>query len=113
MSIKILILAGDNVEDYEIMVSFQTLQMLGYTIHTVCPDKKKGDIVRTSIHDFEGDQTYSEKRGHNFILNATFDEIKPEDCDALLLFGRRAPEYIRLNPRVIEILSILLTLTNP
>ena len=105
MAKKILILAGDYVEDYEIMVPFQALQMLGYTVHAVCPDKKEGDIVRTAIHDFEGDQTYSEKRGHNFTLNATFDEIKPEKYDALLLPGGRAPEYIRLNPRVIEIVK--------
>ena len=105
MAKKILILAGDYVEDYEIMVPFQALQMLGYTVHAVCPDKKEGDIVRTAIHDFEGDQTYSEKRGHNFTLNATFDEIKPEDYDALLIPGGRAPEYIRLNPRVIEIVK--------
>ena len=105
MAKKILILAGDYVEDYEIMVPFQALQMLGYTVHAVCPDKKSGDIVRTAIHDFEGDQTYSEKRGHNFTLNANFDEINPEDYDALLLPGGRAPEYIRLNPRVIEIVK--------
>ncbi len=105
MAKKILILAGDYVEDYEIMVPFQALQMLGYTVHAVCPDKKEGDIVRTAIHDFEGDQTYSEKRGHNFTLNATFDGIKPEEYDALLLPGGRAPEYIRLNPRVIEIVK--------
>ena len=105
MAKKILILAGDYVEDYEIMVPFQALQMLGYTVHAVCPDKKSGDIVRTAIHDFEGDQTYSEKRGHNFTLNANFDEINPEDYDALLLPGGRAPEYIRLNPKVIEIVK--------
>ncbi len=105
MAKKILILAGDYVEDYEIMVPFQALQMLGYTVHAVCPDKKSGDIVRTAIHDFEGDQTYSEKRGHNFTLNANFDEINPEDYDALLLPGGRAPEYIRLNSRVIEIVK--------
>ncbi len=105
MAKKILILAGDYVEDYEIMVPFQALQMLGYTVHAVCPDKKSGDIVRTAIHDFEGDQTYSEKRGHNFTLNANFDEVNPEDYDALLLPGGRAPEYIRLNPRVIEIVK--------
>ena len=105
MAKKILILAGDYVEDYEIMVPFQALQMLGYTVHAVCPDKKSGDIVRTAIHDFEGDQTYSEKRGHNFTLNANFDEINPEDYDALLIPGGRAPEYIRLNSRVIEIVK--------
>ncbi len=105
MSKKILILAGDYVEDYEIMVPFQALQMLGYTVHAVCPDKKSGDIVRTAVHDFEGDQTYSEKRGHNFTLNADFDKINPEDYDALVIPGGRAPEYIRLNARVIEIVK--------
>ena len=100
---KLLLLAGDFVEDYEIMVPFQALQMVGHTVHAVCPGKKKGDQVRTAIHDFEGDQTYTEKRGHNFVLNATFDDIKPEEYDALMIPGGRAPEYIRTIPRVIEI----------
>jgi protease I len=100
---KILMLVGDYVEDYEVMVPFQALLMTGHTVHTVCPGKKSGDSVRTAIHDFEGDQTYSEKRGHNFSLNATFDTTKPEEYDALVIPGGRAPEYIRLNPRVLEI----------
>ena len=99
----ILMLVGDYVEDYEVMVPFQALLMVGHTVHAVCPAKKSGEFVRTAIHDFEGDQTYSEKRGHNFSLNATFDQIKPENYDALVLPGGRAPEYIRLNPRVLEI----------
>ena len=100
---KLLMLVGDYVEDYEAMVPFQALLMVGHVVHAVCPNKKAGDSVRTAIHDFEGDQTYSEKRGHNFALNATFDEIRPEDYDALVIPGGRAPEYIRLNPRVLEI----------
>ena len=100
---SILMLLGDYVEDYEVMVPFQALQMVGHTVYAVCPGKKSGDHVRTAIHDFEGDQTYSEKRGHNFALNGTFDQVNPEDYDALVLPGGRAPEYIRLNPRVIEI----------
>jgi protease I len=100
---SILMLVGDYVEDYEVMVPFQALLMVGHTVHAVCPGKKSGDVVRTAIHDFEGDQTYSEKRGHNFTLNATFDEVKEKDYDALLVPGGRAPEYLRLNPRVLEI----------
>jgi len=100
---SILMLVGDYVEDYEVMVPFQALLMVGHTVHAVCPGKKSGEVVRTAIHDFEGDQTYSEKRGHNFSLNATFEQIKPESYDALVIPGGRAPEYIRLNPRVIEI----------
>lgn len=100
---KILMLVGDFVEDYEVMVPFQALQMVGHTVHAVCPDKKAGETVKTAIHDFEGDQTYSEKPGHNFALNATFDEINPEDYDALVVPGGRAPEYIRLNEKVLEI----------
>jgi protease I len=100
---KILMLVGDYVEDYEVMVPFQALQMVGHTVHAVCPDKEAGATVRTAIHDFEGDQTYSEKRGHNFALNASFDEVKPEDYDALVIPGGRAPEYLRLNEKVIEI----------
>lgn len=100
---SILMLVGDYVEDYEIMVPFQALLMVGHGVHVVCPGKKSGEYVRTAIHDFEGDQTYSEKPGHNFALNATFDQVKAEEYDALLIPGGRAVEYIRLNPRVIEI----------
>lgn len=100
---KILMVVGDYGEDYEIMVPFQALQMVGHTVHAVCLDKKAGEQVRTAIHDFDGAQTYSEKPGHNFQLNATFDEVRPEDYDALVIPGGRAPEYIRLNERVLEI----------
>jgi len=99
---KILVLAGDFVEDYEIMVPFQAFQMVGHKVDAVCPGKKKGEQVRTAIHDFEGDQTYTEKRGHNFTLNATFDEVNPGSYDALVIPGGRAPEYLRTNPKVLE-----------
>jgi protease I len=102
---KILMLVGDYVEDYEVMVPFQALLMVGHTVHAVCPDKKAGQTVRTAVHDFEGDQTYSEKPGHNFALNATFADVKEKDYDALVIPGGRAPEYIRLNARVIEIVK--------
>jgi len=100
---RLLMIVGDFVEDYEVMVPFQALQVLGHTVDAVCPNKKKGDSVRTAIHDFEGDQTYSEKRGHNFALNATFDEINETSYHGLVIPGGRAPEYLRLNPRVLEI----------
>jgi protease I len=100
---KILMLVGDYVEDYEVMVPFQALQMVGHAVHAVCPGKKAGEKVRTAIHDFEGDQTYSEKPGHNFTVNAGFDEVKPEAYDALVIPGGRAPEYLRLNPVVLKI----------
>jgi protease I len=99
---RILMLVGDYVEDYEVMVPFQALLMVGHRVDAVCPDKKARDQVRTAIHDFEGDQTYSEKRGHNFTLNATFSDVKPEDYDALVIPGGRAPEYIRLNEAVLK-----------
>jgi protease I len=102
-SAKLLMLVGDYVEDYEVMVPFQALQMVGHTVHAICPDKKAGQHVRTAIHDFEGDQTYSEKPGHNFVLNATFADVRPQDYDALVVPGGRAPEYLRLNPKVLEI----------
>lgn len=105
MSKKILILAGDYVEDYELMVPFQMLIMLGYDAHVVCPDKKNGDMIRTSIHDFEGDQTYSEKRGHNFMINYDFDKVNTADYAGLYIPGGRAPEYIRLNDRVVAIVK--------
>lgn len=100
---KVLMLVGDYVEDYEVMVPFQALQMVGHTVHAVCPGKASGDKVRTAVHDFEGDQTYSEKPGHNFALNATFADVTPADYDALVIPGGRAPEYLRLNPRVSEV----------
>lgn len=103
MAKQILMIVGDFVEDYEVMVPFQSLQMVGHTVHAVCPEKAKGQFVRTAVHDFEGDQTYSEKRGHNFTLNATFDDIREQTYDALVLPGGRAPEYLRLNRRVLEI----------
>lgn len=102
---QILLIAGDFVEDYEIMVPFQALTMLGYTVHAVCPKKSKGDIIRTAIHDFEGDQTYSEKRGHNFTLNATFSEIDPAKYAALVIPGGRSPEYLRLDPNVLKLVQ--------
>lgn len=100
---KILMIVGDFVEDYEVMVPFQALQMVGHTVDAVCPDKKAGDSVKTAVHDFEGDQTYSEKPGHNFALNATFSDVVAADYDALVIPGGRAPEYIRLNETVLEI----------
>jgi protease I len=102
---KILMLVGDFVEDYEVMVPFQALKMVGHEVHAVCPGKAAGDKVRTAVHDFEGDQTYSEKFGHNFMLNATFDEVKAENYDALVIPGGRAPEYIRLDERVLEMVT--------
>ena len=99
---KLLMLVGDFGEDYEIMVPFQALQMVGHTVHAVCPGKKKGDTVKTAIHDFEGDQTYTEKPGHNFGLNATFDNVDPSDYDALVVAGGRAPEYLRREDGVLD-----------
>jgi len=110
---RILMLVGDFGEDYEIMVPFQALGAVGHTVHAVCPDKKAGDSIATAIHDFEGQQTYSEKRGHNFALNATFAEVKPEQYDALVIPGGRAPEYLRLNPRVIEIVRHFFSASKP
>jgi protease I len=100
---KILMLVGDYVENYEVMVPFQALLMVGHTVHAICPDKRSGDKVRTAVHDFEGDQTYSEKRGHDFTLNATFSTVDPPNYDALVIPGGRAPEYLRLNPKVLKI----------
>ena len=101
---KLLMIVGDFAEDYETMVPFQALQMVGHTVHAVCPGKKAGESVRTAIHDFEGDQTYTEKPGHNFALNATFSEVKPADYDGLVLPGGRAPEYLRLDTKVLDMI---------
>jgi protease I len=99
---RILMIVGDYVEDYEVMVPFQALLMVGHQVDAVCPNKKAGDKVRTAVHDFEGDQTYSEKPGHNFALNADFETVRPESYDALVIPGGRAPEYLRLNPGVLD-----------
>lgn len=104
---KILMLVGDFVEDYEVMVPFQALQAVGHQVDAVCPDKSAGDAVRTAIHDFEGDQTYSEKPGHNFALNASFSAVNPADYDALVIPGGRAPEYLRLDDRVLQLVRAI------
>lgn len=98
---KLLFLTGDFTEDYETMVPFQMLEMVGYEVHAVCPGKKKGDTIKTAIHDFEGDQTYSEKPGHNFSLNYSFDDVDVTNYSGLVIAGGRAPEYLRLNLKVI------------
>ena len=98
---KILMICGDYCEDYETMVPFQTLLAVGHTVHAVCPDKKAGDHIKTAIHDFEGAQTYSEKPGHNFTLNASFADIQAESYDALVIPGGRGPEYLRNNAAVL------------
>jgi len=110
---NILMIVGDYVEDYEVMVPFQALQMVGHAVHAVCPDKKEGEQIRTAIHDFEGDQTYSEKPGHNFTLNASFDNISVNSYDALVIPGGRAPEYIRLNERVLKMVRYFAETNKP
>ncbi len=113
MAKKILMLVGDFGEDYETMVPFQALQAVGHTVHAVCPNKRAGEAVRTAIHDFVGDQTYMEKSGHNFTLNYTFDNVKPEEYDALVIPGGRAPEYLRLDNRVLEIVRYFFAENKP
>ena len=113
MAKNILMLVGDFGEDYEIMVPFQALQAVGHVVHAVCPGKKAGEKIRTAIHDFEGDQTYTEKRGHDFTLNATFADARPERYDALVIAGGRAPEYLRLEPDVLETVRHFFTEQKP
>ncbi|MGH8782318.1 DJ-1/PfpI family protein [Paraburkholderia sp.] len=103
---KILFLTGDFAEDYETMVPFQALQAVGHVVDAVCPGKHAGERIKTAIHDFEGDQTYTEKPGHQFALNASFDEIDPTQYDALAIAGGRAPEYLRLNQKVLDIVKL-------
>ena len=110
---RILMLVGDFVEDYEAMVPFQCLLMVGHTVHAVCPGKKAGEKVRTAVHDFEGDQTYSEKPGHNFTLNATFAEVDAATYDALVIPGGRAPEYLRLNHEVLQVVMHFFVANKP
>ena len=106
-------LAGDYTEDYEVMVPYQTLLVAGLEVDVVCPGKSKGDTIKTAIHDFEGEQTYSEKPGHSFVLNASFQYLKLEEYDGLFLTGGRAPEYLRLNPRVLDIVRYFMDLQKP
>ncbi len=113
MAKKILFLVGDFVEDYEVMVPFQALAAVGYDVQAVCPDKKAGDFVRTAVHDFEGDQTYTEKPGHNFTLNATFADVDPAEFAGLVIPGGRAPEYIRLNEGVLDIVRHFFAANKP
>ncbi len=110
---NILLITGDFAEDYEVMVPFQALMAVGHRVHAVCPDKKAGEIIATAIHDFEGQQTYSEKRGHNFTLNATFEEIIPDQYDALVIPGGRAPEYLSLDERVLDMVRHFFTARKP
>src|ERR1700679_4264707 len=110
---KLLLLAGDFVEDYEIMVPFQALQMVGHAVDAVCPGKKMGEQVRTAIHDFEGDQTYTEKPGHNFTLNENFDEVRFDNYVGLILPGGRAPEYLRLNEAVLDLVRLFMSANRP
>ncbi len=113
MAKKVLLIAGDYAEDYETMVPFQMLLMVGVKVDAVCPDKKAGERVITAVHDFTGEQTYSEKPGHYFTLTKDFDKVNPEEYDGLVLPGGRAPEYIRLNPRVREIVKHFVDANKP
>ncbi len=110
---SILMLVGDYAEDYETMVPFQALQMVGHRVDAVCPGKTTGQFIRTAIHDFEGDQTYSEKPGHNFVLNADFEAVKAEAYDALVIPGGRAPEYLRLNEQVLALVRAFAAANKP
>jgi protease I len=113
MGKKLLMLCGDFGEDYEVMVPFQALQAVGHTVHAVAPDKKAGDYVMTAIHDFEGQQTYTEKPGHRFTLNHGFDDVKMESYDGLVIPGGRAPEYLRMNAKVMAIVAYFLKANKP
>jgi len=113
MSKKILMIVGDYAEDYETMVPFQTLQAVGHQVDAVCPNKSAGDSIATAIHDFEGDQTYSEKPGHRFTLNASFDAVDPASYDALVIPGGRAPEYLRLDPAVLQMVRHFFSANKP
>lgn len=110
---RILMLVGDFGEDYEIMVPFQALLAVGHSVHAACPDKQAGEWVATAVHDFEGHQTYSEKPGHRFTLNASFADVDPAQYDALVIPGGRAPEYLRLNPKVLEVVRHFFTANKP
>jgi len=113
MGKKILMICGDFGEDYETMVPFQALQAVGHTVHAIAPDKKAGDYVTMAIHDFDGAQTYSEKPGHRFTLNASFADTRAESYDALVVPGGRAPEYLRMNAQVVAMTRHFLSAGKP
>jgi len=100
---RILMLVGDFVEDYEAMVPLQILQLMGLQVDAACPDKRAGDSVATAVHDFEGQQTYSEKRGHNFLVTVDWQEVRVSNYEGLVIPGGRSPEYLRLNEKVLAI----------
>lgn len=102
MAKSVLMLAGDFVEDYEVMVPYQALLSIGVQVDVVCPGKKKNEVIATAVHDFVGYQTYAELRGHNFVINKSFDEVNVADYDGLYICGGRSSEYIRLNNKVID-----------
>jgi protease I len=110
---RILMLVGDFVEDYEAMVPYQILTMVGHTVDTVCPGKRPGDTVKTAVHDFVGDQTYAETPGHRFAVTADFETCKAESYDALVIPGGRAPEYLRLDARVLEVVKHFFATNKP
>jgi protease I len=110
---KILMIVGDFVEDYEAMVPLQILQMVGHAVDVVCPDKNQGQHVATAIHDFEGQQTYSEKRGHNFAITRDWSAVEPADYDALVIPGGRAPEYLQLDERVLAMVRHFFAANKP
>lgn len=111
--IKVLMIAGDFTEDYELMVPFQTLSVVGVQVDVVCPKKRSGDFIITAIHDFEGFQTYTEKPGHKFTLNASFDTLALEKYQGLFLTGGRSPEYLRLDKEILNTVRWFMTKNLP
>ncbi|MFL9503723.1 DJ-1/PfpI family protein (plasmid) [Rhodopseudomonas palustris] len=97
---KILMLCGEFTEEYEIYVFQQGMEAVGHTVHVICPDKKKGEMIQTSLHDFEGHQTYIERFGHLAEINKTFSEVDLNEYDAVYCAGGRGPEYIRTDKRI-------------
>ncbi|MFB6346441.1 MAG: DJ-1/PfpI family protein [bacterium] len=103
---RLLLITGDYAEDYEVMVPYQALQMVGYPVDTVAPNKKPGDSIHTAVHYSEDADTYLEREGHPFEINSNLNTVDVADYVGLVLPGGRAPEYIRLNDRVIEIVRM-------
>lgn len=98
---KVLILAGDAAEALETMYPLQRLKEEGFTVHVAAPKRKP---IQTVVHDFEPHMdTYTEKLGYRVPVDLAFSEVKPEEYDALYLPGGRAPEWIRNEPRALEI----------
>lgn len=100
---KILLVTGDAGESYECLYARHRLLEAGLVPVVAAPSKRRLHLV---IHDFEpGWDTYIERQGYGAEADVTFDDVAIDDYAAVLVLGGRAPEYLRHDARVLEIVS--------